>query len=252
MAKRNRFKRTLGKDGRVRYFELKPDKRGINTYQQIPAKRGAKEFIKRNYDKVKSAPKTSLTAQEQKTLNRSRGQRNTIKYDGVRIPKKIVNILQNENILPSRIPNNELKNVNLPNIKRPADLVREYQNILKNANEVFVKSEWGLEGYRYRTQAENLVKIYDQVKPFTDEGYRFEVYESGEVFEGVDAYNAIRAFELMSISELGSDAAFARFQYTLYVDPKTMVVSIFLADTDVFVGESDPKQRTNNKRTSKR
>lgn len=247
MARQPRYQRKLGKDGKPYYFELKKDNRGVTRYVRIPDSKGVKKFVEKNYDKLKNIKKSNLSKKEQASLNRSRGQKNTIKYDGVRIPKKVINFLQKENVLPptSKLPK-DLKDLNLPNVKRPSDIVNAYNRLLANANLVQVESKWGLQNYRYRKNNLNLYKLSKELQPWTQEGFSFVVVADGTEYSGNEAYERLRKYEIASINLFTQNQlnAFVVFNYELVVDPFSKEIIIKLADVVASPMQSDPINRT--------
>lgn len=249
MAKRDRYLRRVGKNGKIYYFELKKDKRGVEVYKPMKADKGAKKFVQKNYNKIKTAPKTTLSAREQKKLNRSRGQRNTFTYDGVRIKKDVVKYLQREGLLPKQLTKEITKTDLKGKIKRPADLYNAYQRLVINANEVTLTTQWGAEGFRYRTKNMNLVKISEEVSPWTKIGFEFIVYdEEGDPYSGQEAYAKIREYEIDTIErykEINPDVAFVKFDYDVQIDPFERAVILDLTNQpEPDYGTSDPRDRT--------
>lgn len=232
MAKQQRYLRKVGKDGKPYYFELKKDNRGVTRYLRISDDKGAKKFVQKNFNKLTSTSKKSLSEKEQKTLNRSRGQRKTTTYDKVRIPKKVVKFLQKEQILPSKLPK-DLKDLNIPNINRGADFVKIYERLANQSNLIEVDSQWGLKNFRMRTKNSNLYKLSKDIKPWTDLGYTLVVGADGEEYTGNAAYERLRKFEVANIEnfqESNKLVAFITFSYNVVVEPRRKELLINLRD----------------------
>jgi hypothetical protein len=232
MAKQQRYLRKVGKNGKPYYFELKKDTKGITRYVRISDDKGAKKFVQKNFSKLTSTSKKSLSEKEQKTLNRSRGQRKTTTYDGVRIPKKVIKFLQKEQVIPQKLPK-DLKNLNIPNIKRGSDFVNIYERLANQANLIEVESAWGLKNFRMRTKNSNLYKLSQEIKPWTDLGYALVVGADGTEYSGNDAYERLRQYEISEIQnfqEQNSLIAFITFNYNVQIQPQTREVLINLRD----------------------
>lgn len=245
MAKRQLHKRVISKDGEVRYFKLKKDKRGVEVYTRISDKEGAKAFIKKNYDKIKR-DSTNLTNKEKKSLNRSKGQRSLFRFDGKAIPKKVSNFLIEEKILKKDM-NRDLRKSNL-NIKRPSDIETIYKNLLSTKAEGFGESSYGNSGYRNRDRVENLVNLREEISNWLDVGYRFVTYNVGDSAPsfGNEGFQAIRKFETNTYKEYFKDkaSAFLRFVYRFRIDKDKKLVEVYLSEVDVKEGKSDPTKRT--------
>jgi hypothetical protein len=232
MAKQERFIRKVGKDGKPYYFELKKDTNGITRYVRISDDKGVKKFVTKNYNKLQSTSKKSLSKKEQSSLNRSRGQRKTSNYDGIRIPKKVIKFLQKEQVLPKKLPKN-LKELNIPNITRGSDFVRVYERLAAQANIIEVESSWGLKNFRMRTKNSNLYKISQEIKPWVDLGYTFTLGADNREYTGNEAYERLRKYEIAEIQnfqEQNGLVAFVTFNYNVVIEPRSKEILINLRD----------------------
>jgi hypothetical protein len=243
MAKRQNFKRQVGQDGKIRYYKLKKDARGIEVYKQITQKEGAKKFVQKNYDKIKNAPKTSLTKKEQESLNRSRSQRNLFRFDGRPVRKVITDFLKNDQIKLINPNDKELSN----QFDRYADLERAFKRLTSSVNELSATSEWGAEGFRNRATAQNIVSIKNQITPWTEQGYEFQVVDGGDVYSGMEAWANIREYEtdqFDSYDEENPNLAFLKFTYIIEIDHENNTIMVLLSETIIEPFSSDPIKRT--------
>jgi len=247
MAKRQLHKRVISKDGEVRYFKLKKDKRGVEVYTRISDNEGAKAFIQKNFDKVKK-DSTNLTDKERESFNRSKSQKNLFRYDGKAIPKKVTDFLIKEKLLSKKTPR-ELKKANLKNIQRPSDVEALLKKAMKSKkNEGFAEPSYGNSGYRNRERVENLVSLREEISPWLDSGYQFVVYQLGDSTPayGDAGFAAIKKFETATYKRefVDKSSAFIRFIYRFRVDEKTGLVEVYLSEAQFEVGQSDPIKRT--------
>ena len=232
MAKQQRYLRKVGKDGKPYYFELKKDTRGITRYVRMSDDKGAKKFVQKNFNKLTSTSKKSLSEKEQKKLNRSRGQRKTTTYDSVRIPKKVIKFLQKEQVIPQKLPK-DLKELQIPNIKRGSDFVNIYESLANQANIVETESAWGLKNFRMRTKNSNLYKLSKEIKPWTDLGYTLVIGADNTEYTGMEAYERLRKYEIAEIQNFQNQnnlVAFITFNYNATIDPRSKEVVINLRD----------------------
>lgn len=238
MAKRQNFKRQVGADGKVRYFELKKDKRGIEVYKQIPAKEGASKYVKKNYNKVKVTEKAKLTKKEQESLNRSRGQRDLYRFDGRPVKKVITDFFENDQVKYAKDGKFTI------NFERYADIEREYKRLVQNLNAVELGSEWGAEGWRGRTAPTNIVQVNNQIKPWTEMGYSFEVIDGGDVYSGNKAWVELKRYETEMFDEKMDEypnLAYLKFKYIIEINHEAGTITINLSDQpEPEAQESDP------------
>jgi len=246
MAKRQLHKRVISKDGEVRYFKLKKDKRGVEVYTRISDKEGVKAFVKKNYDNVEK-DSSNLTSKEKKSFNRSKSQKNLFRYDGKAIPKRVTDFLIKEKLLSKKTPR-ELKNANLPNIQRPSDVEALFKKAIQSKSEGYAEPSYGNSGYRKRERVENLVSLKEEISPWINNGYQFVVYQLGDSTPayGKDGFAAIKKFETSTYKKEfeNESSAFIRFIYRFRVDEKTGLVEVYLSEAQFEVGTSQPQKRT--------
>ena len=243
MARRPSFKRQTGKDGVVRYFQLKKDKRGVEVYKRVSDKKGASAFVKKNYKTLKNTNKNDLTKQEQKSLNRSRGQRELKRYKGKAIPKWKSDYLESK--FPALKKVKDYSKVN--EFKRRADVEQSFMRLIKNELRANVESGYGLPNWRGRQQVENIVKIKEELEPFLESGYEVEVLQGAEAYFGNQAWSVIKTFELNTLSQAqkkgATTMAFFKFDYPIIVDQDRKRIEINLNNVKPKPMFSDPIRR---------
>jgi hypothetical protein len=241
MARQQRFQRKIDKNGKVYYNELKKDSRGITRYVRTSDKKGAKAFIDKNY-KVLKNNYTKLTKKETTSIKRSKAQKSLYRWNGKSIKKNITDFLMEEGIIPKNAPK-DLSKANLPNLKRPSDLEREYNSLLNRDNLLDSKSEWGSSGFRGRVKAENIVSIKEELDKWLKQGFLLEVNDLEQQFLSNKGWAAIKKFEtniFESFREENTNTAFVKFDYKVYIDAQTKRIVINLAEATYQAMYSDP------------
>jgi len=247
MAKRERFKRVVGKDGRVYYYELQKDSRGVEKYTRVSDSKGAGKYVSKNYNSLKFKSKDNLTDREQESLRRSSAQRDLYRFKGKAIPKYKTEILSNLGIFdPKKDKSREITQLpNLDAFQRPSDIDRELNNFLNQDDLRFeIETHLGADGHRGRSRATSIVDIEEQIKNYKQVGFGFVVYtEDGEEVTGYQAYEAVREWEIQQLEdfqEQGDNVAAIRTKYTLHYDPKLGVVWLDLSEAEAEPENSEP------------
>jgi len=241
MARQQRFQRKIDKNGKVYYNELKKDSNGITRYVRTSDAKGAKAFIDKNFDKVKNNY-TNLTKKETSSIKRSKAQKSLYRWNGKSIKKNITDFLKEEGIIPKDAPR-DLSKANLPNLKRPSDLEREYNSLLNRDNLLDSRSEWGNAGSRGRIKAENIVSIREELDKWLKQGFTLEVNDFEQQYTGNKGWAAIKKFEtnvFESLREENTNTAFVKFDYKVYIEGDSKKIVINLSESNYEPMYSDP------------
>jgi hypothetical protein len=266
MARQQRFQRKIDKNGKVYYNELKKDSRGITRYVRTSDKKGAKAFVDKNY-KVLKNNYTKLTKKETTSIKRSKAQKSLYRWNGVPIKKEITDFFLKDGIINEKSPK-DLSKANLPNLKRPSDLEREFKFLINRDNKLDSKSEWGGAGFRGRIKAENIVSIKEELQKWLNQGFVLNVKKlkkEGKKTklveeQGVKAWSSIKNFETEtfdSYREKDTNTAFVKFDYKVEIDSNTKKINIDLrkAKSDPMYSDpisSPPFKKTNIKKERKK
>jgi hypothetical protein len=244
MARQQRFIRKVDKNGKVYYNELKKDSKGITRYVRTSDVKGAKAFVKKNFDTLKN-DYTNLTPKEKTSIKRSKAQKSLFRWNGKSIKKDITNFLTEEGIIPKNAAK-DLSKANLPNLRRPSDLEREYNSLLNRDNILNSISQWGNVGSRGRIKAENIVSIREELDKWLNQGFVLEVNDFEKQYIGNNAWAAIKRFEtnvFETLVEENSNVAFVKFDYKIYIDSQSKRIEINLSEATYEVMYSDPIKR---------
>lgn len=248
MARQQRFQRKIDKNGKVFYNELKKDSKGITRYVRTSDAKGAKAFIKKNFDSLKNNY-TNLTDKETESIKRSKVQKSLFRWNGKSIKKDITNFLIEEGIIPKNAAK-DLSKANLPKLTRPSDLEREYNLLLNRDNILNSISQWGNAGSRGRIKAENIVSIREELDKWLNQGFVLEVNDFEKQYVGNNAWSAIKRFETNIFERLieeNRNVAFVKFEYKIYIDSESKRIEINLSEATYEVMYSDPIQKASTK-----
>lgn len=243
MAKQDKFKRVIGKDGKAYYFELKKDAKGVTRYIRTNDARGSSKYVKKNFDSIKYQSKDNLTEREQESYKRSKAQRELYRFKGKPIKKSTTDILSNFGIFdPKKDKTREITKIpNLENFKRPSDIDRTLNYFFDQDFMQFeIQTRLGNAGFRGRTQATSIVDISESIAPYKEYGFKFIVIRDGEEYSGNSAYEQVREWEIEQLENFldeGNNVAAVRTKYTLRYDPKLKVIYLDL-DNDA---EAEPE-----------
>jgi hypothetical protein len=245
MAKQQRFQRKVDKNGKVYYNELKKDSNGITRYVRTSDTKGAKAYIDKNFDSLKNNY-TNLTDKEKSSIKRSKAQKELFRWDGKPIKKEVTDFLiQDGSIIKKNSPK-ELTKANLPNVKRPSDLEREFNFLLNQNNVLDSVSKWGATGFRKRIKSENIVSIKEEIDKWLNQGFVLEVNDLERQFTDIKAWNALKQFEINVLNDYkkkNENVAMVKFDYKIYIDEDTKRIVINLSETKHEPFNSDPKSR---------
>jgi hypothetical protein len=224
-------------------------KKGTRVYYFQDGKRikdsvGRRKYVKQNYqrlDKPYSKAPKNLTADEIKSFNRSKAQKELYRYKGKPVDRFMVELLKGRGLIRrDDKERNILKLTNQDGSRTFTNYGRFEQafEIAKDAmfNSSF-ESQMGAEGYRGRVEKESIMSIAETLQNITKGGWNLEVVSEGQVAYGYEGgLDMIRSFEENQTDRLvneKSNVAAVRFRYRLEYDPKSKIVTIFLDDTRI-------------------
>ena len=245
MAKQPRYKRTLGKDGKPYYFELKQDARGVTRYVPTTEEKGRQKFVEKNYDKLKRpSQRTNLSQSEKKTFERSKQQKELWRIKGKAIKRWKTDLLEFTNLLDPKSKERDLTKLPTP-YNRPSEIDKDVNRILRDLPLVTMETEIGAGGFRERTEATGIHDVVERLDFIGTDGWKLAVTdENGDVLRGNTALEYMKNWEIQQtemISEEGENVAMVRFQYKLQYDKNTKTIYIDINDVDAIPVESDRK-----------
>jgi hypothetical protein len=248
MAKQPKYKRTIGKDGKPRYFELKPDNRGVTRYVPTSAEKGRLKFIQQNYDNVKKpSQQQNLSPQEKKTLERVKQSKELYKIKGKAIKRWKTDYLEFAKIIDPKGSKN-LDQLSVP-FRKPSEIDRAVNRLLDAQDFVTMATEVGASGFRGRNEAVGIHDIAEKLDFLGTDGWKLEIEtQEGKTLRGIKALEYLKKYEIREtdrLSETTPNVAAVRFNYKLVYDRKVKKVYINVNQTDPVPMQSDPIKRTN-------
>jgi hypothetical protein len=250
MAKQPKYKRTIGKDGKPRYFELKPDNRGVTRYVPTSADKARLNFIQKNYDRIKKpSQQSNLSEQERKTLERVKQSKELYKIKGKAIKRWKTDYLEFAKIIdPKKMPTRDLDKLPQP-FTKPSDIDRFVNRLMDAQDFVTMATEVGASGFRGRNEAVGIHDIVEKLDFLGTDGWKLEITTlAGKPLRGNAALEYLKEYEINKTDELSQttpNVAAVRFNYKLVYDRKVKKVYIIVAQTDPVPMQSDPIKRTN-------
>ena len=250
MAKQPKYRRTIGKDGTPRYFELKKDNRGVTRYVPTSADKARLNFIQKNFDKLKRpSQQTKLSEQEQATLKRVKQSKELYKIKGKAIKRWKTDYLEFAKIIdPKKMTNRDLDKLPIPFLT-PSSVDKLVNNLLDNQDFVTMATEVGAIGFRGRDEAVGIHDIVEKLDFLGTDGWKLEITTlAGTTKRGNEALEYLKEYEINTTNALSAttpNVAAVRFNYKLRYDRKVKVVYIVVAETDPVPMQSDPIKRTN-------
>ena len=248
MAKQPKYRRTIGKDGTPRYFELKKDNRGVTRYVPTSADKARLNFIQKNFDNLKRpSQQTKLSEQEQATLKRVKQSKELYKIKGKAIKRWKTDYLEFAKIIDPK-GTRDLTKLPIP-FNTPSSVDRLVNNLLDSQDFVTMATEVGARGFRSRNEAVGIHDIVEKLDFLGTDGWKLEIETlEGNTLRGNTALEYLKQYEINTtndLSETTPNVAAVRFNYKLKYDRKVKVVYIVVADTDPVPMQSDPIKRTN-------
>jgi hypothetical protein len=248
MAKQPKYRRTIGKDGTPRYFELKKDNRGVTRYVPTSADKARLNFIQKNFDNLKKpSQQTKLSEQEQATLKRVKQSKDLYKIKGKAIKRWKTDYLEFAKIIDPK-GTRDLTKLPIP-FNTPSSVDRLVNNLLDSQDFVTMATEVGARGFRSRNEAVGIHDIVEKLDFLGTDGWKLEIETlEGNTLRGNTALEYLKQYEINTtndLSETTPNVAAVRFNYKLKYDRKVKVVYIVVADTDPVPMQSDPIKRTN-------
>ena len=248
MAKQPKYRRTIGKDGTPRYFELKKDNRGVTRYVPTSADKARLNFIQKNYENVKKpSQQKNLSDQEKETLKRVKQSKDLYKIKGKAIKRWKTDYLEFAKIIDPK-GTRDLTKLPIP-FNTPSSVDRLVNNLLDVQDFVTMATEVGARGFRDRNEAVGIHDIVEKLDFLGTDGWKLEIETlEGNTLRGNSALEYLKKYEINTTNKLADttpNVAAVRFNYKLKYDRKVKVVYIVVADTDPVPMQSDPIKRTN-------
>jgi hypothetical protein len=248
MAKQPKYRRTIGKDGTPRYFELKKDNRGVTRYVPTSADKARLNFIQKNYENVKKpSQQKNLSDQEKETLKRVKQSKELYKIKGKAIKRWKTDYLEFAKIIDPK-GTRDLTKLPIP-FNTPSSVDRLVNNLLDVQDFVTMATEVGARGFRDRNEAVGIHDIVEKLDFLGTDGWKLEIETlEGNTLRGNSALEYLKKYEINTTNKLADttpNVAAVRFNYKLKYDRKVKVVYIVVADTDPVPMQSDPIKRTN-------
>ena len=257
---------------------LSQTKKGLKVYYFQDGKRikdsvGRRKFIQQNYDKLdqpySKAPK-NLTADEIRTLNQRKAQKELYRYKGKPVDKAKAEFLKAMNIIRKDDKEREILNLTDAKGQNLFDSYGRFENVFEQLKgEIFTTSfetMMGAEGYRGRTQMESAISIAEGINLIGYKGWKIEaILPDGRILRGKEkVMEAIRVFEeeiTSLLTSLNENVAAVSFVYTFDWDFTNKIISTNLWDSklrdengdliypkggmvDAQIRQSDPIKRT--------
>jgi|694.fasta_scaffold07795_32 hypothetical protein len=253
-------------------------KKGLKPYYFQDGKRvkdavGRRKFIQQNYDALNKpyskAPK-NLTANEIRSLNQRKAQKELYRYKGKPVDKAKAEFLKSMNIIRQDDKERDILKLTRADGKPLFDSYGRFENVFEQLKgEVFTTSfetMMGAEGWRGRTQMESAISIVEGINLIGYKGWKIEAtLPDGRVVRGKEKFmEEVKDFEVETtalLTELEENVAAVSFVYTFDWDFTNKILSINLWDSklrdaageliypkggmvDAQIRQSDPIKRT--------
>jgi hypothetical protein len=172
------IRRTLGRDGRVYYFN--------QNGKRLSERSGARTYVRENFNSIQPA---QLSSRELRSYNASARTRNQFRFEGRFVPNPfgIFNRLEQSNIIPQG-------ERNLTNYFSAQDLLQLLDNTYTQDFSTFRNQARGI-FESYETRNGSLLDIGERLSSYLRSGYSIEVTYNGVVSTGNRALEVIRNFE---------------------------------------------------------
>jgi len=248
MAKQPKYRRTIGKDGVPRYFELKKDNRGVTRYVPTGEERARLNFIQKNYETIKKpSQQKNLSDKEKETLKRVKQSKDLYKIKGKAIKRWKTDYLEFAKIIDPK-NTRDLTKLPIP-FNTPSSVDRLVNNLLDVQDFVTMATEVGARGFRGRDEAVGIHDIVEKLDFLGTDGWKLEIETlEGNTLKGNAALEYLKEYEINVTNELADttpNVAAVRFNYKLKYDRKVKKVYIVVGDTDPVPMQSDPIKKTN-------
>lgn len=214
------IRRTLGRDGRVYYF----NERG----RRIPESRGASRYVRENFQSI---DRNQLTPREQRSYSASQRSREQFRFEGRFVPNPfgILNRFLVANNLPQDTRN--LTNYfNAEQLNRILDnqYTSDLTTFRNNVNNIFE---------RYTTQGGDLLDSYAQISDYMRRGYDFTFRSQGVTYNNREGLEALRDYEQMwqqyYLEQRGSLLDNVEFTHRIRLNPANRTIEINTNETQI-------------------
>ena len=218
------IKRVVAANGQVLYFK---------SGKRIPAKKGAKLFVKENAQQIRggSIPLDLLTKQEQLSYQGQNRASKYWRYKGRILPNPF-GILDASFSGRTQGGSKELSNI--IDMER---LERFYKVALLGSEQTFIKRDEAGELSYYKSNITgHIADVINLVQGKTYKGYTLTVIdEQGNALDKNEGLEAMREFEARNVEQLTDRDAGIAFDYYIKIDVATMQIVVYLSRTKVIV-----------------
>lgn len=224
-------------------------KKGTRVYYFQDGKRikdsvGRRKYVKQNYqrlDKPYSKAPKNLTADEIKSFNRSKAQKELYRYKGKPVDRFMVELLKGRGTIRREDKQRDIMKLTTADGRPIFRNFGTFEQAFEIAKDAIFKddfeSQMGAEGYRGRTEHESIFSIAETLESAEKGGWGIEVVSEGQVAYGsVEAMQFIKDFEIRKTDEeveKNTNVAAVRFNYKLHYDPIARTITIFLDETNI-------------------
>lgn len=247
MAKQPKYRRTLGKDNKPYYFELKKDNKGVTRYLPTSNVKAALNFIQKNLDFVsKKSTQRLLSEKEKSILKNVKNQKELYRIKGKAIKRWKTDYLEFSQIIKKGSPR-DLSTLPQP-FNKPSEIDKVVNTLLDAQDFVTMATEIGAGGFRGRNEAVGIHDVAEKLDFLGTDGWKLEITTlEGNTLRGKTALEYLKDYEIStteSLSETTPNVAAVRFNYKLVYDRKVKKVYIVVAETEPVPMQSDPIKST--------
>lgn len=225
------IKRTVARSGQVYYFQ---------GGKRLPAAKAASKWVKDNFSAIQQA---QLSERELRSFRGQQAARKgaekikaaaerRVRFGGKFVPGYLQDILEALKLIGPKTK--DLKN-EFPTAKTYGQLLKQLKPAIARVS--LPATEWGLPNEKRRRETyKNIIDIAEQVtyKRTLEQLDLVVVDESGGVFTGPAALEAVRKWETAIIDDLiknGGNPAYVSFNHLATIDPETKEMIIQLANS---------------------
>jgi hypothetical protein len=221
------IRRTLGRDGRVYYFN--------NRGRRIPESRGARQWVRENRDSVTTS---QLSPREQRSFRASQRASQQFRFEGRFIPN------------PFGIFNRFLVASNLPPETRDLSNLFNQEQLNRVLNNQYTQDLSTFRNYAqnifetYTTRSGDLLDSYEQINRYVRNGYNFFFVRDGQTYTGRQALEALRNFEQQeqqsALETRGDALENVQFNHRIRLNPQTRTIEIYADETEIILRGGTP------------
>jgi hypothetical protein len=221
------IRRTLGRDGRIYYFN--------NRGRRLPESRGARQWVRENRDSVTTS---QLSPREQRSFRASQRASQQFRFEGRFIPN------------PFGIFNRFLVAANLPPETRDLSNLFNQEQLNRVLNNQYTQDLSTFRNYAqnifetYTTRSGDLLDSYEQINRYVRNGYNFFFVWNGQTYTGRQALEALRNFEQQeqqsALETRGDALENVQFNHRIRLNPQTRTIEIYADETEIILRGGTP------------